>query len=71
MSLAKAEREVVQRLVERLHTLRDHGYQPMYNGRPSCPFCSNFIDDEETHSSDCILLGSGLAIVDLIAEDAL
>lgn len=40
-----------------LEHLRDNGYQPMYNGRPSCPFCANFLDDEETHTESCPLVG--------------
>jgi hypothetical protein len=47
-----------------LEGLRDHGYQPMYNGRPSCPFCANFVDDEETHRPGCILVAA------LAASDA-
>lgn len=45
--------------------IRDSGYQPMYNGRPSCPFCHNFVDDEETHRPDCVLqvaLSQGAAL---------
>lgn len=45
-------------LREALEHLRDHGYQPMYNGRPSCPFCHQFVDDEETHLPSCILLAA-------------
>lgn len=30
-------------------------YQPRYNGRPSCPFCGNYIDNEETHLESCIV----------------
>jgi len=45
-------------LAAALARIRDHGYQPMYNGRPSCPFCSNFVDDEETHRADCPLLAA-------------
>jgi hypothetical protein len=41
---------------ERLQVLADHGYQPMYNGRPSCPFCANFVDDEQTHRPTCSLI---------------
>jgi hypothetical protein len=41
---------------DELTHLRDHGYQPSYNGRPSCPFCANFIDDEETHAAGCPLV---------------
>lgn len=41
-----------------LEGLRDHGYQPMYNGRPSCPFCLNFVDDEETHRPGCVLVAA-------------
>ena len=33
-----------------------NGYQPRYNGRPSCPFCANFVDAEETHAADCLLV---------------
>ena len=43
------------RLREALETLYRFGYQPMYNGRPSCPFCNHFIDDEDTHSAGCAL----------------
>lgn len=35
--------------------LQASSYQPMYNGRPSCPFCGNYIDDEETHTDNCIV----------------
>jgi len=38
-----------------LKHLFEKGYQPMYNGRPSCPFCFNFIDEEQGHTSDCSL----------------
>lgn len=38
-----------------LRVLYNYGYQPMYNGRPSCPFCNNFVDEEETHSKNCLL----------------
>lgn len=44
------------RLRGALEWLRDHGYQPGYNGRPSCPFCENFVDDEEGHDADCALV---------------
>ncbi len=36
--------------------LKENGYQPTYNGRPSCPFCENFIDEEETHDKNCPLI---------------
>lgn len=39
-----------------LQNLADNGYQPMYNGRPSCPFCLNFVDEEETHETNCPLI---------------
>lgn len=42
-------------LLMELESLRDSGYQPGYNGRPSCPFCANFIDSEETHTPTCPL----------------
>jgi hypothetical protein len=45
-----------ERLINNLRHLRDDGYQPSYNGRPSCPFCGNFVDDEETHDPKCVLL---------------
>ena len=45
-----------ERLRNHLLALRAHGYQPVYNGRPSCPFCDNFIDEEETHDPSCVLL---------------
>lgn len=47
-----------ERLTARLRHIRDSGYQPMYNGRPSCPFCGNFVDNEETHSPDCVLVAT-------------
>ena len=47
-----------------LRALLDGGYQPMYNGRPSCPFCGNFIDAEQTHRLDC----SGLVFLDRIEK---
>lgn len=37
------------------HLLRN-GYKPMYNGRPSCPFCENFVDADETHDDGCPLV---------------
>ncbi len=43
-------------LLYALEGLRDEGYQPSYNGRPSCPFCYNFVDDEETHAPGCVLV---------------
>lgn len=43
-------------LQDALLRLREHGYMPMYNGRPSCPFCHNFVDEEETHNPGCVLL---------------
>ena len=46
----------VSELRDWLEALRDYGYQPMYNGRPSCPRCLNFIDEEETHRPGCLLL---------------
>lgn len=48
------------RLSHALSRLRDRGYQPSYNGRPSCPFCSAFVDGEQTHSEECILLVPGI-----------
>lgn len=30
-------------------------HQPMYNGRPSCPFCGNFVDSEEAHTTHCLV----------------
>jgi hypothetical protein len=42
-------------LTAALERLYREGYQPMYNGRPSCPFCGNFVDDEETHTAGCVL----------------
>jgi hypothetical protein len=50
-----AEVERLRALIPTLHDIYDNGYQPGYNGRPSCPFCGNFIDDEETHSDTCEL----------------
>jgi hypothetical protein len=47
-----------ERLRRALERLRDHGYQPMYNGRPSCPFCSSFVDAEETHAEGCVLVAA-------------
>lgn len=47
-------------LFEMLRNIRDQGYQPGYNGRPSCPFCENFVDDEETHEPECVLLTTDL-----------
>jgi hypothetical protein len=44
------------RLRTALRHIHDSGYQPMYNGRPSCPFCHNFVDAEETHTPDCPLV---------------
>lgn len=50
----KASKAEIQRLRE---TIVDHGsHQPSYNGRPSCAFCDNFVDDEETHEMDCIVV---------------
>lgn len=46
-----------QLLVE-LQYLVEHGYQPSYNGRPSCPICGAFVDDEETHTKGCALLAA-------------
>ena len=37
-------------------------HQPMYNGRPSCPFCDNFVDDEETHHPRCIVVSVRAAL---------
>ncbi len=48
--------ELVKALGRQLRTIRDYGHQPMYNGRPSCPFCDNFVDEEETHRPGCILI---------------
>jgi hypothetical protein len=47
---------MTERLRMALRAMRDYGYQPMYNGRPSCPFCGNFVDDEEGHNRGCVLL---------------
>ena len=47
---ARADYEAALDALERLR----YGYQPMYNGRPSCPLCNNFVDDEETHKPDCL-----------------
>lgn len=44
-----------ERLRRHLEDLFARGYQPQYNGRPSCPFCGNFVDDEETHTPVCVL----------------
>lgn len=49
-------KELVDRvLVLETAILRASSYQPTYNGRPSCPFCGNFVDDEETHKPNCIV----------------
>lgn len=45
----------VDDLITALERLRRHGYQPMYNGRPSCPFCGHFIDSEDRHAFGCVL----------------
>jgi hypothetical protein len=57
-ALAAEGRATMERIDARLglSALRDYGYQPMYNGRPSCPFCDNFVDDEETHTTTCPLI---------------
>ena len=53
MDLLKAMVDRIEELEQAIyHASR---YQPMYNGRPSCPFCRNFVDDEETHTADCIV----------------
>jgi len=49
------ETKIEEMMISSLDILYRHGYQPMYNGRPSCPFCSNFVDDEETHTKYCLL----------------
>jgi hypothetical protein len=54
--MTDATPEPRERLRDALIGLRDHGYQPRHNGRPSCPFCSRFVDDEETHAPGCVLL---------------
>ncbi|MEO6666172.1 MAG: hypothetical protein ABIO65_05285 [Nitrospiria bacterium] len=43
-------------MVAALERLAHSGYQPMHNGRPSCPFCGNFIDAEEDHTASCLLV---------------
>ncbi len=47
----------LQSALQRIH---DFGYQPMYNGRPSCPFCFNFIDEEgqHRHRTNCVLVAA-------------
>lgn len=40
-------------LLEILAAMQSH--QPRYNGRPSCPYCGNFVDSEEWHTSSCAL----------------
>ena len=58
LAALRTEQEARAR-VERLMTnLRDYGHQPMYNGRPSCPFCGNFVDDEQTHEPACELVAA-------------
>jgi hypothetical protein len=54
--MTDATPEPRERLRDALIGLRDHGYQPRHNGRPSCPFCSRFVGDEETHAPGCVLL---------------
>lgn len=54
MSRAEAAESRVAEL-ERI-IVKASRYQPMYNGRPSCPFCGNFVDDEETHQDACIVV---------------
>jgi hypothetical protein len=49
---------VIDVLREELEDLLRNGYQPMYNGRPSCPFCNHFVDSEETHADDCALVAA-------------
>lgn len=46
----------VPRLLRALAGIKRSGYQPMYNGRPSCPFCQHFVDEEQTHHPACVLL---------------
>lgn len=50
----KAAEAQVRELREAI--VRAGRYQPTYNGRPSCPFCGNFVDDEETHLPNCIVV---------------
>lgn len=50
--------KIEERLWRALRNIRDFGYQPMYNGRPSCPFCNNFVDEEETHRKGCVLVAA-------------
>jgi hypothetical protein len=58
MDLTGYELNVLRNLVSTLEYLRDVGFQPMYNGRPSCPFCQHFVDDEEEHHESCVLVTS-------------
>jgi hypothetical protein len=51
-----ANEEIEQALTRALESIRDNGFQPMFNGRPSCPFCDRFVDEEETHSPHCVLV---------------
>lgn len=55
---ARAPLDGLTALLPELRLLRDEGHQPMHNGRPSCPFCDMFIDDEETHAPDCPLVAA-------------
>jgi hypothetical protein len=48
--------DVDEYFLSRLKTMASFGYQPMYNGRPSCPFCAHFTDDEDTHADSCDLM---------------
>ena len=58
---------VVKELMERIVGAGRH--QPMYNGRPSCPFCGNFVDDEETHVDGCVVLECRTALASFKEED--
>ncbi|HTR71894.1 MAG TPA: hypothetical protein VMH41_16920 [Mycobacteriales bacterium] len=59
--------ELAEQLLMALESLRDGGYQPRYNGRPSCPVCGNFVDDEETHTPGCVLVAAVNALPDIVA----
>lgn len=50
------QRTISSELFYDLLHLSEIGHQPMYNGRPSCPICENFLDNEETHDPTCSLL---------------
>jgi hypothetical protein len=52
-SPAPAWKEHLRRLEDIIVEAEHH--QPMYNGRPSCPFCENFTDEEGGHDMYCIV----------------